>query len=499
MIGNQGKNWYEDYAMFLKTGYDFSADTRLWYSLNISEFEYGWKDGRSYLCDDSGTTIYEDSVYVQDQGNTYSISLNPLLFSSDRKIKESAIHTVNFTHSIPDFLDITAILAYNDKESATHYIGNSRYKVEDNSLTQADITATYHGPDDTYLITMGIQGVSEEATVTTNNLSDPYNENSIVSIYERTSGENLTLGYFAQLEYTPIEYLTAYLGGRYDKWWGEDADYANIDGDNIKYPDMSDSQFSPKASLVYRPMENGVIRASYGKSFMAPSLYYRTASYYWEGGGTISMADPNPDLGPTTNQSWEIGTEWEFMDKRLRVKATYFENDFEDLVVNQTTTYTLTDGTEVTQKMRVNAEDAEADGIETSIEALLPYNMKAGLFYSHVWSEYTKTQAASKLGWELDETPTDMWSIWIGYFGRKLDMSISYRYSDSRYDDNYAPYADTSYKGDDEYHVVDAKVSYRPAEHVTLSLSVDNLFDEEYYEYYLAPGRTCLGTASFSF
>ena len=38
-----------------------------------------------------------------------------------------------------------------------------------------------------------------------------------------------------------------------------------------------------------------------------PSLYYRTAGYYWSGGGTISMADPNPDLGPTTNKSWEVG------------------------------------------------------------------------------------------------------------------------------------------------------------------------------------------------
>ena len=38
----------------------------------------------------------------------------------------------------------------------------------------------------------------------------------------------------------------------------------------------------------------------------------------------------------------------------------------------------------------VNAEEAEVNGIETSIEALLPYNMKAGLFYAHNWSEYTK-------------------------------------------------------------------------------------------------------------
>jgi iron complex outermembrane receptor protein len=262
---------------------------------------------------------------------------------------------------------------------------------------------------------------------------------------------------------------------------------------------MDDGQFSPKASLVYRVMENGTLRASYGEAFTAPSLYYRTASYYWTGGGTISMADPNPDLGPTTNKSWEVGTEWEFWEKRVRFKLTYFQNDFEDMVVNKSKTYTLGDGTQVTEKQRVNAEEAEVNGIETSIEALLPYNLRAGLFYAHNWSEYTKTDDPDKLGWEVEETPTDMLSFWIGYFGYKFDASVSYRYCDSRYDDEYAPYADDAYKGDDEYHVVDAKVTFRPMDHVGISLSVDNVFDEEYYEYYAAPGRFWLATMSVDF
>lgn len=498
-IGHQGDNWYEDFGVFFKTGYDLTANTRIWYSLNISEFEYGWRDGRSFLADASGTTRYDGDAYIQDGGNTYALSLSDSLFTSDPKKKESQVHTFHFDHSIPGRVDIVGLFAFNDKESATHYISNSRYKVEDNSLAQADLAATFHAMNDKCLVTIGVQGVREEATVTENNLSDPYDEGSTASVYQKTSGENLTLGSFIQVEYTPVDSLTAYLGGRYDHWWGEDADYYNIDGSDIKYPDMDDGKFSPKVSLVYRLMKNGTLRASYGEAFTAPSLYYRTASYYWEGGGTISMADPNPDLGPTTNESWEIGTQWEFWDKSLRFKATYFENDFKDMIVNQSTTYTLTDGTQVTEKKRVNAEAAEVNGIEISVEAFLPCDMRAGMFYAHNWSEYTRTQAASKRGWEVAETPTDMWSLWLGYFGQRLDAGISYRYSDSRYDDDYAPHADNAYKGDDDYHVVDAKVTFRPMDHVAISLSVDNLFDEEYYEYYAAPGRFWLGTMSVEF
>jgi iron complex outermembrane receptor protein len=498
-IGHQGDNWYEDDGLFIKAGYEFSPDSRLWYSLNISEFEYGWKNGRSSLKDSSGKALYDGNAYIQDGGNTYAVSLNPFLFTSDPKTKESLVHTLHFDHSIPGLVDIVGLLSFNDKESETHYISKARNKVEDNYLAQADLAGTFHLLENRCLVTVGVQGVKEKAEVTDNNLADPFDKGSAISVNEKTSGENLTLGTFIQAEYSPMDCLTAYLGGRYDHWWGEDADYFNADGKSVKYPDVDDGAFSPKVSLVYRPLKNGCIRVSYGEAFTAPSLYYRTANYYWEGGGSISTASPNPDLKPTTNKSWEIGTEWEFLEKRVRFKATYFENDFEDLIVNKTKTSTLADGTQLIEKQRVNAEEAEVNGLEISVEALLPYNMMAGLSYAHNWSEYTKTEAKSKLGWEVDETPTDMFSLWLGYSGRILDAGINYRYCDSRYDDEKYKYGDTTYKADDSYSVVDAKVTVRPMDHLSLSLSVDNLFDETYYEYYKAPGRCYLATASVSF
>ncbi|GAB6906511.1 TonB-dependent receptor [Desulfosarcina cetonica] len=500
LIGDQGDNWYEDYGLFVKTGYDFSEDTRLWYSFNMSKFEYGWEDGKSYLKNSSGTTLYDGDVYLQDGNDTYGLTLKDSLFASDPTEKKSFVHTLSFNHSVPDAVDIVGLLAYYDKETDNHLISSSRYKEESNSLTQADLSATLHAMDDRCLVTVGVQGVREEATVTDDRLSDAYDEDSRTSTYEETSGKNLTLGTFLQVEYTPIKVLTLYAGGRYDHWWGTDADYANEDGTRLEYDDVDDGQFSPKLSLVYRLMENGIIRASYGKSFEAPSLYYRTANYYRvDSGGDITIGMANPDLGPTTNTSWEVGTEWELWEKQLRLKATYFENDFEDMIYNKTRSYYLDDGTQVTEKQRINADEAEVNGIEISIEALLPYNMKAGLFYTHHWSEYTSLEDESEEGWEVDEVPTDMLSAWIGYFGRYVDASISYRYCDSRYDDDYDKYASDSYKNDDEYNLVDAKITVRPQKNVSLSLSVENLFDEKYYEYYRAAGRFYLGTLSVHF
>ncbi|MCI5196975.1 MAG: TonB-dependent receptor [Candidatus Electrothrix sp. AW5] len=501
-IGDQGNNWYEDYSVFIKTGYDFSDNTRLWYSLNSSEFEYGWEDGASSLHDAAGNALYQGDVYIQDSGKTSLLRLNPFLFTSDTKNKQSLVHTLHLDHSIPDQLDLAMMVGFNDKEAGTHYESSSRYKAEDSSLTQADLTATFHLLEDNLLLTVGTQGVQEEATVTDSNLANASDEDSIISTREKTNGTNLTLGTFFQAEYSPIDPLTLYIGGRYDHWWGSDADYySNLAGEfYIEHPDTDDGQFSPKASVVYHPKENGTIRASYGQSFTAPSLYFRTSSYYWEGGGTISTASPNPDLKPETNTSWELGTEWEFWEKRLRLKLTYFANDFEDMIVSISNSFTRADGTEIIDKTRINAEEAEVKGIEAAVEAAFSYNLRGGLFYTHNWSEYTVTQDASRQGWEVNEVPTNIWSAWIGYyFNDDLDLNLSYRYCDSRFDDQYAPFGENTYKGDDAYQIMDAKLTYRPYEYLALSVAVDNLLDEEYYEYYKGPGRFTLVTLSFSY
>ena len=500
-IGDQGNNWYDDCGAFFKTGYEFSENSKIWYSLNRSQFEYGWEDGESSIYDENGSAVYNGSVYIKDGSDLYATSVNNSLFTAAGKKKDSLAHTLHFDYSTPGVVDIVALAGYNDKETLSHSESNATSQVEDNYLAQADLAATFHLMNNRLLLTVGSQAVKEDASDTTYNLSDPRNEDSHESIEKRTSGKNLTLAGFVQAEYAIIDSLTAYAGARYDYWWGTDTDYADIDGNYVKYDDVEDGQLSPKISLVQRLTENGVIRASYGESFTAPSLYYRIANYYFESGGEISMASGNPDLDPITNKSWEIGTEWEFFEKKLRVKTTYFQNDFEGLIVNITKKYSLENGTPVTEKMRVNAEDAEVDGIETSIEALLPYNLRAGIYYTHHWSEYVTLTAGSGHGegWEVDEVPTDMLSCWIGYFSEYFDASISYRYSDKTYDDEKYPYASTVYKADDSYNVVDAQITVRPMDYLSVILSADNLFDEEYYEYYKSPGQTFMATVKISF
>ncbi len=77
-------------------------------------------------------------------------------------------------------------------------------------------------------------------------------------------------------------------------------------------------------------------------------------------------------------------------------------------------------------------------------------------------------------------------------------MNVKESYSDNVYDDQRDPYASWVFNDYSDSFLVDAQVTVRPSKKLALTLSVDNLFDEEYYEYYQGPGRTILGTITLS-
>lgn len=498
IVGTNGDNWYEDYGAFIKTGYEFSDNSKIWYSFNKSQFEYGWRGGKSCLVDADGNPITSGSYYLQSGSDTYLYSLSDTTFSVSAYQKESNVHTIHYDYSFPDKVDVNALVGFNDKETQIHSVSAATNQIQDNDLLQADLSATFHMMENQFLLTVGTQGVKETATDTTYNLSSPSDPDSQVSVKTRGSGESLTWGTFIQGEYTPIESTTLYLGGRYDHWWATDTEYSDINGNPSVNEDANDGQFSPKASVVYRLMENGVLRASYGQSFTAPSLAQRISPYSYSIGGETTYGTGNPDLEPFTNTSWELGTEWELLRKQLRVKATYFENDYDNIIA-RIYRNEIIDGVSQSVRKYNNVGKAEVNGIEAAVEAILPWNLKGGIHYTHNWSEYYDTDPAyGREGWEVEEVPSDIVNLWLGYFTNFLDASVNLRYSDSVWDDQRDAYASSVFNDYTDSFVVDAQATIKPSKRLSLTLSVDNLLDEEYYEYYEMPGRTILGTITLS-
>lgn len=114
-----------------------------------------------------------------------------------------------------------------------------------------------------------------------------------------------------------------------------------------RFEDRSDfgSAATPKVGLRYEPVSGLTLRATWGKSFKAPSfqqlLQNRTAVLFpasafrvTGGGAAFFVTGGNPDLGPERSRSWTVGGDFS-LDGRapLTLSATYFNIDLTDRVV----------------------------------------------------------------------------------------------------------------------------------------------------------------------
>lgn len=115
-----------------------------------------------------------------------------------------------------------------------------------------------------------------------------------------------------------------------------------------RFEDRSDfgSAATPKIGLRYQPLSGLILRATWGKSFKAPSfqqlLQSRTALLFPAsafrvpgGGAAFFVTGGNPGLEPERSRSWTAGGDFS-RDGRapLTLSATYFNIDFSDRVVS---------------------------------------------------------------------------------------------------------------------------------------------------------------------
>ena len=96
-------------------------------------------------------------------------------------------------------------------------------------------------------------------------------------------------------------------------------------------------------------MSLGKLRASWGKVGVRPNPYrfqtvYESVAYetyddpldpaFFGGGYRLDNSKGNSDLKPEIKTEWEIGTDFRFLDNRLSVSASYYNNKIDDILLN---------------------------------------------------------------------------------------------------------------------------------------------------------------------
>ena len=111
-----------------------------------------------------------------------------------------------------------------------------------------------------------------------------------------------------------------------------------------------------QVGIAYPYSPSGHLRGSAGRAIKEPTFFENYA---------VGFARGNPDLDPERSSSWELGIEQELMDGSLRLRATYFDQAFRDLIQ-----FTFSPP-QPTDPSYFNVAEADARGLETGATVLL--------------------------------------------------------------------------------------------------------------------------------
>jgi len=492
LVGDTGDNWYDDDSVGLRMSYTLSENSRLDVSWADSTAEYGYDDPHSLLTNANGE---------QTLGNISLTSwLNGAVFARGGSVEQTNTGLAYTTQL--GGVGAQLSLGHIEKSTTTVIVGGitlansghlSRNTVtleggdgrlapaNDTSKATADLQLNWAMGERHQLI-LGVAGSQGDIDEERWSLSDWTAPNSRYFLGSATQAEDSSVSVYFQDAWSISESLTAYIGARQD-WWemkgGQTWQYALGEGSGVlHYDEVKTDSFSPKLSLVYRPVDATSYRFSVGQAFRAPNLYefFGTAQI----GGDSFVG--NPHLEPETALSWEFGIDHDF-SAGIHLVATFFESRVDDMIQTISSS-----GVSMPQ----NTSEAKISGYEAEVSGPLPFGLQWSANYTRTNTRITRHQTSPELvGKHLAHAPRDMYNLSLQWRSEHWDVSATHYYQSKRY--TRADNADniTGVPGStDSFLLTDAKVSYAFSEHYTAALAINNIFDERYQQFYLSPGRS---------
>lgn len=246
----------------------------------------------------------------------------------------------------------------------------------------------------------------------------------------------------------------------------------------------NDSNFlNYQAGLVYKPAPNGSVYLSYA-----------TSSNPAGGGGGENGGDGNlsaavENLDPEENVSYEFGTKWDVLDKKLSLTAAVFRTEKTNARVT-----VAGGGTE-------NAGEQRVDGFEIGFSGNITPEWKVFGGYTFLKGETVDDGSGTNDGKVIPLIAPHSVSLWTSYdITTDITLGAGAIYQGRRFLNTANTYelAPT--------WRFDAMAGYKLTKGVDIQLNVLNLADETIYDAShngqfatIAPGRTALLTTNFKF
>lgn len=245
------------------------------------------------------------------------------------------------------------------------------------------------------------------------------------------------------------EHFDVVLGARYDRF--------EIDVNDIQASrqlSRTDSKWSPRIGLIFKPIEQMSFYASYTKTFLPRS-----------GDQFLTLTPAQATLAPEAFDNYEIGAKWDIADN-LRVSAAIFQLDRENGVV-----------VDPANPANSLITGSRTRGFEAQFTGQITPQWQVNAGYSYLDADERGRVAAGALAnRSIGQVPRHMASLWNRYdVNDRLGFGLGVTHQASQ----FASISNVVRLP--AFTRVDAAVFFKLTDRIDAQINVENLFDERYF------------------
>lgn len=282
-----------------------------------------------------------------------------------------------------------------------------------------------------------------------------------------------------QIEFSPQ--WSAIVGLRYDQFDVDFTDRRTGVSAQRRALSSSDKLWSPRVGVVFKPVEQLSLYASYGVTYLPRS-----------GEQLGSLAFNSQSLDAEAFENTEIGAKWE-LRPGLTAEAAAFRLNRSNAAI--------TDPTDSTRLILLAGNSQRIDGVELSLAGNLTEQWQVIGSYAWLDARTVRTIGATPAGRVLAQTPQTSFGLWNRYdFNDRWGVALGTTYRSTSFASISNAVTLKSYAR------YDGAVYYKFNERFSAQLNVENLFDKIYYpsahsDSNLSPGapRSAYVTLNFKF
>lgn len=472
----------------IKLAYDFSADSRLTYTLGH------WRNDsdssvQSYLRNAAGSPVYSGNLNID--GKRYTLAATAL--QPSYRNEEHTMNSLAYRYDPKQRSDWAFELALTDYDIGKDRTlkptialptasggGAGQVQLQDGTgWRTADLRADWR-PERGKLGHDVAFGYHYDQHV----LSDrTYNTSSWLAgnagaLSSANAGKTDTQAIYVQDAIRLGSDWKMTLGGRHEQWRAF-AGSKSSGATTVSYPERSESYTSPKFSLAWTATDDWLLRASLSRAVRFPTV---TELFQGTISGT-SILNNDPNLKPERILAGELAAERDLAGLG-NLRVSLFQDDVTDALIRQTNTTVSPTVTNVQ-----NVDKARIRGLEMSMQRrdvfIAGLDLLGSITYadSEILANQKNPASVGKRMLRIPDWRATLAAIWRA--NDNLDLTLAGRYSGRQFNEiDNSDVNDKTYGGVSRFLVIDAKANYRLTKEVSLAVGVDNLTNERYYAFH---------------